>query len=659
MPAHARAFGLSCATLAAAALVAVTAADPAQARPDTLAGTWQTIGPYSRGGQMTTFRDDKQRMIVTVQNSRFYFETGDAGKTWAAQDRIPVANGRLLQVVADPLVPQRLWAVVTSNGLDPSYVGRLFVSDDSGARWRQLPAPDRGYRHLAVHASGQILVAAANAAGGASASAQISRDGGQSWTDSGVISSTFGPSALVGDALFLSTREGIVEIPDVRDPASRPRTVFSGSGGSLAWMRGVAGDNRVVVADTMFEGVWASTDLGATWRQIRPYRLGTSLVKVSDGEIIVGYTEEVQLSADLGVTWQVQADPWPATFAIDAVRWGTGGTLHLSAPSAGVYRLGSAGFQRIGVPAAQAFDIAVTSPAAAASVLAVGTEQDVYRTSVAKPENVPASPEWGESGGEGINGISAIRVAAGGGTLYKVIEDGLRQSTVYRSDDGGLSWHALIGPSPAIVHSLLVHPADPSLVAVSVTDTGGPAIWASRDGGTKFGVTPLPQPLAELAADPADPLGVYGAGPGGLFVSRDRATTFGRINSQPGDHVAVSPDGTGRLVMSSGTKLFSSPDGGRTLVPAVGTGAGQSGWISDFAYSPTDPKVVVAGTSAWVQGGRPQPASGVLRSDDGGQSWRPFAIDLPVLDVRAVAFHPTGTHVYAVTAFAGAYAAHI
>jgi hypothetical protein len=334
-------------------------------------GAWSAIGPNSQGGRFTAFARQPDRLIVNPQNARHYFETGDGGRSWQVRDRVPVAGGVATAVVADPGLDTRLWAAFDAQNAD-AYRGKVFVSDDSGATWRDLGAPDQPYSHLRVNRAGDIVVAVARNP----YAVFISRDAGRSWTTTRVSSGWLGDFALVGDIAYFPTMEGVVRL-DVRDPQAQPKVIFAGS--AQTWMRGVAGDDRVIVADTMFEGVWASTDAGATWRQVRPFVLGTGMVTVSAGEIFVGYTDAVHTSVDGGSTWQVVPDPWSASFALDAIRWG--GALHLAAPGAGVVRMALTGAQRIGVSAAIGYDLAVAgSPGA--PVLLAATARDTYRTAL-------------------------------------------------------------------------------------------------------------------------------------------------------------------------------------------------------------------------------------------------------------------------------------
>jgi hypothetical protein len=600
-------------------------------------GAWSAIGPNSQGGRFTSFARQPDRLIVNPQTARHYFETGDGGRSWRVRDRIPVGGGVVTAVMADPRVDTRLWAALDSQAADV-YRGKVFVSDDSGVTWRDVAAPDQPYSHLRVNQSGDIVVAVARNP----YAVFISRDAGRSWATTAVSSGWLSDFALVGDVAYFSTMEGVVRL-DVRDPQARPTVVFAGS--AQTWMRGVAGDERVIVADTMFEGVWASTDAGVTWRQVRPYVLGTAMVTVSAGEIFVGYTDAVHTSADQGATWQVLPDPWSAAFAYDAIRWG--GALHLASPGAGVVRMASTGAQRIGVSAATGFDLAVVTPPGA-PVLLAATVRDTYRTALP-----PGSAEWGPSGAEGITGRSALHLSAVGPVAYKVIRNAFNNTTLHVSDDGGRGWKSLTSPSPAIVHALLAHPANRNLVVMSVTDpAAGHQVRVSSDGGSTWRVTSWKQAGLALAADPANAQRFYVGGPDGLWVTTNAGTSFQLINPQPVDELAVSPVDGRRLVIARGGDLYASTDAGLTVRSASRPGLPLS--VSDFAFSPRDAGVVVAATRAWSQG-RPKGGRGVLYSADGGFTWRSMGPGPASLDIEAVAFDADARHVYALSRLGGVF----
>jgi photosystem II stability/assembly factor-like uncharacterized protein len=161
---------------------------------------------------------------------------------------------------------------------------------------------------------------------------------------------------------------------------------------------------------------------------------------------------------------------------------------------------------------------------------------------------------------------------------------------VYKSDDGGNSWHAANqGIEDRIVYALAIDPVTPTtLYGVGQVDPArhGPSnIFKSTDGGASWSVG-VSMFAASLAIDPQAPRTVYAAA-GAVF----KTTNGGNIWTD----------------MSDGTTR--------------GIGA--------LAINPTDSSVV------YGAGG-----GGVFKSTDAGGSWTPVNAGLTTLDARALAMDP-------------------
>jgi photosystem II stability/assembly factor-like uncharacterized protein len=240
-----------------------------------------------------------------------------------------------------------------------------------------------------------------------------------------------------------------------------------------------------------------------------------------------------------------------------------------------------------------------------------------------------------------------------GPVAYKVIRDVNNDSALHVSDDAGRGWKALTGPSPAVVHGMLAHPANPSLVAMSVTDpTAGHQVRTSSDGGATWRVTSRKQAGLTLAPDPGNAQRFYVGGTDGLWLTADAGVSFQLVNPQPVDELAVSPVDGRRLVVARGGDLYASTDAGLTLRAAAGPGLPIS--VADLAFSPRDAGVVIAATRAWSQG-RPKGGRGVLSSADGGLTWRSMGPGPATLDIEAVAFDADARHVYALSRLGGVF----
>lgn len=132
----------------------------------------------------------------------------------------------------------------------------------------------------------------------------------------------------------------------------------------------------------------------------------------------------------------------------------------------------------------------------------------------------------------------------GGDLLYQQNHHG-----VYRSQDGGRSWHEITSGLPSTFgFPIAVHPRDPGTIWVLPLngDTAGryppdaaAAVWRSRDGGDSWADLRQGLPGRDcyftvlrqgMTTDRAEPAGVYfGTNSGSVFASRDEGDTWREI----------------------------------------------------------------------------------------------------------------------------------
>jgi photosystem II stability/assembly factor-like uncharacterized protein len=170
------------------------------------------------------------------------------------------------------------------------------------------------------------------------------------------------------------------------------------------------------------------------------------------------------------------------------------------------------------------------------------------------------------------------------------------------------------------------------LAALDAAERGGPvwrplgpfAVPHGRTAGSGAGSRPVVAGrVAAMAVDPRDPRHLL-AGGGGVWESRDGGGTWacrtdgqpsaaiGALAFAPGDPaVAYAGTGQGEALAGLGVGLLRSADGGTTWRPLVakellGTGC------NHLLIDPGDPDRLVAATTG-----------GLLRSADGGRSWEP------------------------------------
>jgi photosystem II stability/assembly factor-like uncharacterized protein len=225
-----------------------------------------------------------------------------------------------------------------------------------------------------------------------------------------------------------------------------------------------------------------------------------------------------------------------------------------------------------------------------------------------------------------------------------------------RSVDGGESWSILPLPPETsgeerVVWSIAVHPARPDTVYAG---TQGSAVFRSDDGGDSWHrlealIPPgavrmgFPMRVVDIALDAANPDDVYVAFEvGGLVVSRDNGAAWQSCNrsllalsEQPhlksrllsdtdtegmmdSHALAISPAHPGTVVLANRMGLFSSSDRGETW-RELGIGRySPLTYARDVQVSPHDPQRLYAAFSI----ASVSDAGSLYRSDDFGETWQ-------------------------------------
>jgi len=194
-------------------------------------------------------------------------------------------------------------------------------------------------------------------------------------------------------------------------------------------------------------------------------------------------------------------------------------------------------------------------------------------------------------------------------------------------------------------------PGRPDLFYIGVNNGG---VWRSDDYGRVWSPIFDDQPtgsVGAIAVAPSDPNVIYvGSGEGlqrpdlstgdGVYKSTDAGRTWRNVGLRDGQQIAqiaVDPDSPDRLFVAvlghpygpnPERGLFRSLDGGRTWRKVLGqdenTGA------VDVVLDPSDPRAVYAALwtarqAPWEIGGSWEaPGSGLHKSTDGGDTWRPL-----------------------------------
>jgi photosystem II stability/assembly factor-like uncharacterized protein len=144
------------------------------------------------------------------------------------------------------------------------------------------------------------------------------------------------------------------------------------------------------------------------------------------------------------------------------------------------------------------------------------------------------------SGDLGRIGLDVYR--RNGAIVYATIEH-RREGGVYRSDNAGKTWAKVNGlnPRPLYYSQVRIDPTDDRRIYVL-----GPPLYVSDDGGKTFrsdGARNVHVDHHALWIDPREPSNLVLGNDGGVFLSRDRARTWTRVNNIPlGQFYGVGAD---------------------------------------------------------------------------------------------------------------------
>ncbi len=218
---------------------------------------------------------------------------------------------------------------------------------------------------------------------------------------------------------------------------------------------------------------------------------------------------------------------------------------------------------------------------------------------------------------------------------------------IYRSEDGGRTWHRMCwgkngwgspGVQAGFPIDFQVDPRDPNRIFVNNYGGGN---FLSTDGGRTWSAASAGYTGAQvrdIAVDPTDADRVFAAARSGIFVSTDGGEHWVGINYAPlpdieWNVVVIDPNDPQHLLGANNGEyvILETHNAGqawRHVIQAPGidprfpVGAGM-GWRA-IAFTPTNPKTVYAGTSAFVTEALWESemlAKGIFVSHDGGTTW--------------------------------------
>lgn len=207
---------------------------------------------------------------------------------------------------------------------------------------------------------------------------------------------------------------------------------------------------------------------------------------------------------------------------------------------------------------------------------------------------------------------------------------------VFKTSNGGLTWNVVkllhdptLNAQPG-VPALAIDPVSPSTVYAAVnglgiaktTDGGGTWVWMN-DGLSSLSIY-------SLVLDPVAPSTLYAATGDGIFKTTDGAAQWLTYDSARFRAIclAIDPSNTSTIYAGSVTGVYKSGDGGQrwTLL----NGGLAPTWVSTIAVDPVTPATVYVGTNGEY------PYVGLYKTTNGGASWAAANNGLTGYDLYAI-----------------------
>jgi photosystem II stability/assembly factor-like uncharacterized protein len=458
---------------------------------------------------------------VLVGGLRGIYRTEDGGDFWTFTPEDALGNplGWVKRLARAPSDPQRAYAL----GFDVEF----YASADGGRSWWPPPPLPRRCPGgaLAVHPTDPEVVYL-----GCEDELLVSRDGGGSWS-------------VVATQVPMFLDNSLPNHPFAIDP-QRPEALYAGTSaagvlksrdGGATWFQASTGIDRAPVGQLVFhpsdpltfyavtaEALERTTDGGRSWEQRTAWSAGTNPGVwdcCSTKHLAIGPTNPALLylaaggffrSTDGGASWSRlrEGDSWLAAVDPSEPR-----RLYLGGAD-GLFVSPDRGrtWRQIGFRRTYTLVLDPAHPGTLYAEFATGgvgwSDEDIFR-----------STDGGETWTE-IGGYYDLQIAPGEpSTLY---------SQCLKSTDGGDTWESLglpMGPG-ALCGGLLVVPTQPPTLYASVYEARESTPYRSSDGGETWVLLarpdqsdPLPRIDYRAVAHPAAPDRVYGFGyGGGLFA---------------------------------------------------------------------------------------------------------------------------------------------
>jgi photosystem II stability/assembly factor-like uncharacterized protein len=407
-------------------------------------------------------------------------------------------------------------------------------------------------------------------------------------------------------------------------------------------------DSNIVYAGTSTAGVFKSTDGGASWTMANAglpkptsdpndfLTTGTASVHVGILAIDPRNPETIYAGVSVNYDGPIPSPPIPTLFK------STDGGASWSAASSGLF-VNSANPQDF---AGYVFvSSLVIDPQNPNTLYAAG-----WAGNGGLFKSTDGAANWTRAGVARAGGVALAIDPRNSNTLYVWgtfnPSDGILKST-----DGGASWRAAnsgLPPGYDEILSLTIDPQNPDTLYASVGACRNPCtysgVFKSTDGGTSWTGSGLPYstPPTVLTIDPISSKTVYASTYNGIAKSLDGGASWNAANSgliaSQLDSLAIDPQYTGGFFATSRGKVLRMTDGGAHwsgIYTPLPSDDGRATYpASTVAADPGAPGTIYVGIDGNGDG-----AGGILKSTDGGESWKRTPLPSPG-GVRALSMDP-------------------
>lgn len=201
---------------------------------------------------------------------------------------------------------------------------------------------------------------------------------------------------------------------------------------------------------------------------------------------------------------------------------------------------------------------------------------------------------------------------------------GARRLKVTR--DGGKTWASATDAAgkPVVFAGADVSGGDPKDAAVGFASN-----WRTADGGKTW--TAMPGCEGVFCANPGGERELYGRHGEDIVCSRDAGVTWAKVGTVPGGITDLAYDAAHRRFWVASQDVLKWWEGG--VVTTVETPKDQYGGtrVSSVAVDPVHPEVVYAANHKDIYACN----NSVVRSTDGGKTWRNLAVTTPLTDTTS------------------------